>query len=69
MTQRVRIDGMSCRHCAMSVREALNGIEGVSSVEVNLDDGMATVETTSEISKDAYSEAISRAGYTLSAVE
>ena len=37
------VAGMTCRHCALSVSEEVRGIEGVSSVDVDLATGAVTV--------------------------
>lgn len=45
------VDGMACNHCKASVEKAIAAIEGVSSVDVNLADGKATVKGTFDKSK------------------
>ena len=42
----IRIDGMSCNHCKMSVEKALNGLDGITSAEVNLDEKNASITAT-----------------------
>ena len=42
---------MACNHCKASVEKAIAAIEGVSSVDVNLADGKATVKGTFDKSK------------------
>ena len=37
------VAGMTCRHCALSVSEEVSGIDGVSSVDVELATGAVTV--------------------------
>lgn len=45
MTQKkFRINGMMCNHCKANVEKALSGIEGVSSVHVELSEGVAYIE-------------------------
>lgn len=68
MTQKVQVEGMSCGHCAMSVREALASLEGVSSVDVDLEGGTAHVESNRNIPQDAFARAIESAGYTFVSV-
>ena len=41
---RLRIIGMTCTHCAASVRRALLECPGVTEAQVNLDDGFAGVQ-------------------------
>ena len=38
MTTIIKINGMSCGHCSMAVKKALGQIEGVETVEVNLEE-------------------------------
>lgn len=40
----LKIEGMSCNHCAMAVEKALSDVDGVRSVVVDLSGGRATVE-------------------------
>lgn len=37
----IKIKGMSCGHCTASVKEALEKLDGVSNVDVDLDKGEA----------------------------
>ena len=43
-TSEIKIKGMSCNHCVASVQKALSALEGVKSVDVSLENEMATVE-------------------------
>lgn len=38
------IEGMTCGHCKKAVEDALRSVEGVTSVEVDLEAGRARVE-------------------------
>ncbi|EDS77338.1 heavy-metal-associated domain-containing protein [Clostridium massiliodielmoense] len=44
MKRKLNIEGMSCNHCVMHVKNALMEIEGVKTVDVNLEDKFAVVE-------------------------
>tara|TARA_B100000614_G_scaffold173715_1_gene155161 strand:- start:236 stop:445 length:210 start_codon:yes stop_codon:yes gene_type:complete len=68
MTQQVYIKDMSCDHCAMSVRQALEKIDGVSTVTVDLQSGVASVNVQAEIPLETYAQSVSEAGYTVGAV-
>ncbi len=58
----LKIDGMSCQHCVMSVKKAIDGVEGVSKSDVNV--GTATVDyDESKTSSDTISSAVTSAGY------
>ena len=67
MKKKIMIEGMSCGHCVKHVQEALEGLSGVSSVEFNLAEKYAVVETTVEDSQ--LQEAIDDAGYDLISIE
>ncbi len=55
-----KIEGMSCQHCVMRVKKALEGVKGVKSAEVEI--GYAKVECT-DCKKEDLVEAITKAGY------
>jgi len=63
MTSIVNIKGMSCSHCVMAVTKALNGLEGVTNVNVDLDNGQATVEHDQSVSLESVHKQIEKAGY------
>lgn len=44
----LKIEGMSCGHCKMSVEKALQAVEGVVSVNVDLEKKEAIVTGTAE---------------------
>lgn len=58
MKKKINIEGMSCGHCTAHVKEALEAIEGVTSVNVSLEENCATVETNVDdsILKEAIEE-------------
>ena len=43
-TMTLKVSGMSCGHCVMAVRQALEGVDGVTSAQVDLQAQRATVE-------------------------
>lgn len=60
MKKVVFINGMSCQHCVMAVKSALIEVEGINSVDVDLESGSATLDvdgTSDEIIKEAVKEA------------
>jgi len=65
MTQEtIKIEGMTCEHCQMNVTKAISSVSGISSVEVNLKDGQATVDfDEGKTNTDAIKEAVVDAGY------
>lgn len=59
----IKIEGMTCGHCAMSITKELTGLAGVTDVQVDHTKGSAVVELTG-VSNDQLSEAVTEAGYT-----
>lgn len=48
MTTTLRVEGMSCQNCARHVREALESVDGVRSVTINLEQGQAQVKWSND---------------------
>jgi len=59
----IRVEGMSCEHCAEKVKSALMEIEGVKSVAVNLKKGEVKIKYILDISDNTIVKAVSEAGY------
>jgi len=59
----VKIKGMSCNHCVMAVTKALNGIEGIKDVKVDLAKGEATFNNEKPIDMKMIRDAVEKAGY------
>ena len=59
----IKVKGMMCMHCVAHVKEALEKVDGVSSVEVSLENGEAKVTLAKEVSEEVLKEAIRNAGY------
>ena len=57
----VKIKGMSCQHCVGSTKDALEKIQGIEKVSVDLDKGEATYE--GEVSSDTVKQAITAIGF------
>lgn len=62
-TTRVTVTGMTCQHCASSVREEISGIPGVHHVDVDLDSGTVTIDSAEPLPPAAISAAVAEAGY------
>ena len=69
MTRTINVEGMMCQHCVKHVREALEKVSGVESVDVSLEDKKATVTCTAETSADEMKKAIVDAGYEVTGIE
>ena len=63
MKKTLLIEGMMCQHCVAHVTKALQGVDGVASVEVNLKKKTAVVELGSEVANENLTSAITEAGY------
>ena len=61
--KRVKIKGMSCNHCVMSVTKALGEIQGVENLSVSLDAGEATFQERAPVDIRLVREKIREAGY------
>lgn len=64
-TTTVTVTGMTCGHCAASVREELSEIPGVQAVEVDVASGAVTIESDAPVEPDAIKSAVEEAGYRL----
>lgn len=69
MKTKIGIEGMSCKHCAKSVTDKLNGIEGISSTVVNLEEKSAVVESGAPIDEALVTQVITNAGYKVTGIE
>jgi copper chaperone len=59
----IKIKGMSCQHCVMAVTKALNSIEGIKNIRIDLQKGEAEYEADKPIDTELIRESISKAGY------
>ena len=60
------VSGMSCDHCALSVRQEVAGLAGVDNVDVELASGQLTV-TGAGFADEDVRKAAGSAGYALTA--
>ena len=64
-TVRFTVDGMSCGHCAASVREGVGTIPDVNSVDVDVATGQVALDASGPVARDAIKRAVEEAGYRL----
>ena len=58
----IRIDGMSCQHCVMRTKKAIDGLAGVTESDVSV--GSATVKfDETKLKKEDIETAVEKAGY------
>lgn len=62
MSKVIKIEGMSCEKCVAHVKEALENIEGIENVTVDLKEGKAIIEENN-VSDEIIKEAIEDEGY------
>lgn len=62
-TLTVTVSGMTCGHCASSVREEVGQIADVTAVDVELSSGKVTINSDGAIELDAVEKAVEEAGY------
>ncbi len=59
----LKVKGMSCQHCVMSVKKALGKVEGIQNVDVDLEKGEVRFENTKSVALSQVEKAIKEAGY------
>ena len=61
--EKIKIQGMTCQHCVMSVTKALGSITGIKNLKVDLVKGEATFENTQNVPLLNIRQAVEEAGY------
>lgn len=61
----IKISGMSCQHCVMNIKKAIDAVRGIQSSEVTVGSARVLFDET-ETDKDAILKAVQNAGYTVS---
>lgn len=59
----LKVKGMTCQHCVMSVKKALGVLEGMKNVQIDLAKGEVRFDNTKEIGFTQIVKAIEDAGY------
>ncbi|MCW8930791.1 MAG: cation transporter [Gammaproteobacteria bacterium] len=60
-TTHLKITGMTCKHCVMNAKKAIEAVAGVDSVEVTLEPGGAVIVGSAD--KENLIAAVTTAGY------
>jgi copper chaperone len=63
MSDVLKVKGMSCQHCVMSVTKALNQLEGIQNVQVDLQKEEVRFDNTKALALNRIEKAIEEAGY------
>ena len=65
-TTTVNVTGMTCGHCAQSVKNELSQIAGVEDVQVDLATGNVEISSASPLDDASIATAVEDAGYEVS---
>lgn len=63
MKKEMKVEGMMCKHCVAHVKKALEGVAGVSEVEVNLEAKNAIITCDETVTDEALTKAVTDADY------
>jgi copper chaperone CopZ len=61
----IKVDGMSCQHCVMRVKNAIDGVEGVHSSDVSIGSAKVVFDET-KTDRESIERAIQSVGYKIS---
>lgn len=64
MKKIISVEGMSCEHCAASVKAALEKLDGVKSAKVDLKKKSAAVKLSDNVADEVLKSAVTQAGFT-----
>ena len=65
----IDIEGMQCNHCKMTVEKALGQLDGVTKVEVSLEEKKAVITSQKEIEDSKIKEIIANVGFEVTGIE
>ena len=68
MQKTLNITGMMCNHCVAHVKKALESVDGVSSVNVSLDNNNATVTLAHSVDDATLAKAVTDEGYEVTSI-
>ncbi|MGI6622895.1 MAG: heavy-metal-associated domain-containing protein [Acetivibrionales bacterium] len=68
MKKKITIEGMSCQNCVRHVKEALEELAGVQSVNVSLERKIAEIELNQDVDNETIKAAIEDAGYEVTSI-
>ncbi len=69
MKKTMKIEGMMCCHCEMTVKNALEALDGVISAEVSHEKGTAVVELSKDVDNDLLKTAVEAKDYKVTGIE
>ncbi len=65
----IQIEGMTCNHCVMRVKKALEAVPGVKSADVALEGKKAEITLDREVENSLLTRAVEEAGYSVTGIE
>ena len=68
MQKTMTIEGMMCPHCEMTVKKALEALDGVTSAAVSHEAGTAVVTMSAPVDDAALTAAVTDKGYEVKAI-
>jgi len=63
MEHKLTIGGMTCKHCAARVKDAISAVGGVSEVKVDLKKKLAVAKADASVTRERIIAAVEDAGY------
>ena len=63
MKKIIEIDGMHCNNCTIRVKNSLENIDNIKKVEVNLENGEASIEYENNVNFDLIKDTIDDLGF------
>lgn len=69
MKKTMNIEGMTCNHCVMRVKKAIESVKGVNSADVALDSRKAVVTLTENVDDSILRNAVEKMGYAVSSIK
>ena len=69
MIKTVKIEGMSCSHCTARVAAALMGLDGVENAEMSLENKIAVLTLSKDVSDDVIRGTVDDTGFDVVGIE
>lgn len=64
----MNVEGMSCGHCQARVKKALESVEGVTAVNVDLIQKTATVEASEAVDQTLLKQSVEKIGFVVGTI-
>lgn len=69
MKKTMQIQGMMCHHCEMTVKKALEAIDGVENAEVSHEAGNAVLTLTHDVDNEVLKQAVQACDYSVTGIQ